>query len=343
MRPIMQWQLVNDPFGDPGVYGEFMFEKRAVLFDLGDIANLSPRKLLRLSHVFVSHAHMDHFAGFDPLLRVLLGRNLRLCLYGPPGFIDRLEHKLRAYSWNRIRSYGENLMLDVSEIGPAGLAARAAFQSKESFARETLAPAADEGDTVARGEGFRVRAATLDHEIPCLAFAFEENRHVNVWKNRLAAEGLAVGPWLRELKAAVLAGAPDETPIPAAARGGKSSSTVVRPLGELKRTVLKIVPGQRVAYVTDVVYHDDNAAKIAALANEADILFIETPFLHQDVDAAAKKCHLTAHQAGLIARRSRAKRMVPFHFSPRYSGRAEDIRREAETAFTGADETAALR
>ena len=343
MRPIVQWQLVNDPFGDPGVYGEFMFEKRAVLFDLGDIANLSPRKLLRLGHVFVSHAHMDHFAGFDALLRVLLGRNLRLYLYGPSGFIDRLEHKLRAYTWNRIRSYGENLVLDVSEIGPAGPSARASFQSKESFGREPLTPAAREEDTIARAEGFRVRAATLDHEIPCLAFAFEEERHVNVWKNRLAEEGLAVGPWLRPPQKTVLADAPDETPIRAAARGDEETHTVERSLGELKRTVLEIVSGQKVAYVTDVVYHEDNAARIAALASEADILFIETPFLHEDAEAAAKKCHLTARQAGLIARRARAKRMVPFHFSPRYTGRAEDIRREAEAAFAGAGETAALR
>ncbi|MCC7017096.1 MAG: hypothetical protein IT564_07835 [Rhodospirillales bacterium] len=343
MRPILQWRLVNNPFGDPGVYGEFMFERRAVIFDLGDIANLSPRKLLRLSHVFISHAHMDHFAGFDPLLRVLLGRSLRLYLYGPPGFIDRLEHKLRAYSWNRIRSYGENLALDVSEISPAGPSARACFQSKESFARELLAPARHEEGVIARAEGFRVRAATLDHGIPCLAFAFEEDRHVNVWKNRLADEGLDVEPWLRTLKQAVLAGAPDETPIRAAVRGDKQSSAVERPLGELKRTVLEIVPGQKVAYVTDAVYHEDNAARIATLANEADILFIETPFLHQDAETAARKCHLTAHQAGLIARRARAKRMVPFHFSPRYTGRAEDIRREAGAAFAGTDEVPVLR
>jgi ribonuclease Z len=339
----MQWRLVNEPFGDPGVYGEFMFERRAVLFDLGDLANLSPRRLLRLGHVFVSHAHMDHFAGFDPLLRVLLGRNLRLRLYGPEGFIDRVEHKLRAYDWNRIRGYGENLVLDASEIGPGGLCARAAFQSMESFAREPLTPEAHAESVVAQGEGFRVRAATLDHEIPCLAFAFEEDRHVNVWKNRLSEQGLAVGPWLRALKRAVLADAPDETPIEAAAGEGNRPPTVTRSLGELKRTVLEIVPGQKVAYVTDVVYHEDNAARIVALARDADILFIETPFLHEDAEMAAKKRHLTARQAGAIARRAGAKRMVPFHFSPRYTDRAEDIRREAEAAFAGGEEAETLR
>jgi len=116
VRSSIQWHLTNDVFGDPGVYGEFMFERRALLFDLGDLSRLSPRKLLRLTHVFVSHTHMDHFAGFDWLLRIVLGRAMRLCLVGPAGFIDQVEHKLRAYTWNRIRGYGENLVLDVTEV-----------------------------------------------------------------------------------------------------------------------------------------------------------------------------------------------------------------------------------
>jgi ribonuclease Z len=48
--------------------------------------------------VFVSHAHMDHFAGFDRLLRVTLGRDKSIALFGPAGFIDRVEHKLAGYT-----------------------------------------------------------------------------------------------------------------------------------------------------------------------------------------------------------------------------------------------------
>jgi ribonuclease Z len=80
--------LVNDPFDDPGLYVDLAFERRALLFDLGDIGRLAPRKLLRVSDVFVTHRHMDHFAGFDQLLRRLLGREKVLNLYGPAGMID---------------------------------------------------------------------------------------------------------------------------------------------------------------------------------------------------------------------------------------------------------------
>src|SRR5574341_1934621 len=96
MRPIFSPALVNDPFGDPGLYLDFRFERRALLFDLGDLTTLPPKKLLRVSDVFVSHTHMDHFFGFDRLLRVCLGREIGVRLFGPPGLMDRKSTRLNS-------------------------------------------------------------------------------------------------------------------------------------------------------------------------------------------------------------------------------------------------------
>src|SRR3970040_1255840 len=105
MTPLFHPQPVNDPFGDPVVDVDLLFERRALLFDLGALTPLSARKILRLSHVFVSHTHMDHFAGFDRLLRLCLGRERELTLYGPTGFVAQVEHKLTAFTWNLVHNY----------------------------------------------------------------------------------------------------------------------------------------------------------------------------------------------------------------------------------------------
>ena len=334
MRPIFTPELVNGPFGDPCLYLDFKFEGRALLFDLGDIAALPPRKILRLSDVFVSHAHMDHFVGFDRLLRVCLGRETAVRLYGPPGFVDRVEHKLAAYDWNLVQNYPTDFTLIVHELDGECLRA-ARFRCHRRFAREPE-PSRDAPAGLLLDEpAFRVRAAALDHDITCLAFALEEKTHVNVWKNRLAEMDLQTGPWLNELKRAVMQGAPDDTPVRAWWRDRDGLHEQHHLLGELKARVLELVPGEKLCYATDVLHSAENERRLAALAADADQLYIECVFLDEDADHAARKFHLTARQAGRIARAARARLVVPFHFSPRYAEREAELRAELEQARSG--------
>jgi len=211
MTPSFYPQLVNDRFGDPALYVDFKFEKRALLFDLGDLRHLSPRKILRLSDIFVTHAHIDHFIGFDQVLRVLLGRDKLVRLFGPMGLIDQVEHKLGGYSWNLIERYTTDLTFAVTELHENCECHAAAFHLKDSFRRTGEYHTRLDSDIVLSDEMFQVRAAVLDHGIPCLAFAVEERAHVNVRKAALTALGLAVGPWLRDLKHAVILGKPETT------------------------------------------------------------------------------------------------------------------------------------
>ena len=114
MTPSFSSYLVNPPFGDPGLYVEIRWARRALLFDLGDNEALGPTRLLRAMDVFVSHTHMDHFIGFDRVLRVALGRGKTLRLYGPPGLIDNVAGKLRGYTWNLVDGYP--LTIEVREF-----------------------------------------------------------------------------------------------------------------------------------------------------------------------------------------------------------------------------------
>lgn len=104
MRPIFNPSLVNGRCGDPTVYVETLFEKHSLLFDVGEIASLSARKIRRVDQIFVSHAHIDHFVGFDHLLRLLVGHEKTVQLYGPAGFAERVFTNFRPIGgiWSKI-------------------------------------------------------------------------------------------------------------------------------------------------------------------------------------------------------------------------------------------------
>src|SRR5208283_327723 len=166
---------VNDPFGDPALYVDLVFERRALLFDIGDISPLPTRKLLRISDVFVTHRHMDHFAGFDHLLRTLLGREKSRGIYGPAGFVDAVEHKLKAYTWNLIEGYDGELVIRATEVDCFGNVRQAVFRGRSRFERSEGEVRRQCGDVLLEEPGLRVRATMLDHGgVPVLAYALEE-------------------------------------------------------------------------------------------------------------------------------------------------------------------------
>ena len=327
MTWLVQPSLVNEPFSDPGLFIDFRFDRRALLFDLGDLTPLSPRQLVRVTHAFVSHTHMDHFAGFDRLLRVCLHRTAPLHLIGPAGFANRVEHKLRAYTLNLLDEDSIDFVIVVSEFSGAGFDRVCEFHAREAFRRREMPAVHLSPGLLLDEEEFRVEGTVLDHGIPCLAFAFEEKLRVNVWREALRRLGLPVGPWLREAKRAVRQGAPDNSQV--CIRDGLAIS-----LGDLKQYALRTARGQKIAYVVDLAYDEQNVEKVIALARDADQLFIEAPFLDVDANIAAERWHLTARQAGDIAKRAGVRRLFPFHFSARYRDRAEELTREAQEAFS---------
>ena len=179
---------------------------------------------------------------------------------------------------------------------------------------------------------FIVRTAILEYHIPCLGFSLEEKNHVNICKDRLEKMCYQSGPWLNELKKCVYEGKSDEylLEVLSVAKGSQK-----RTLGQLKEELVLISPGQKISYVVDTVYNEANKKDVVGLVKESDIFFCESPFLAEEETRGLERCHLTARQAGLIAREANVKKLSVFHFSGRHTFRTEQLIQEAEEAFQG--------
>lgn len=329
MKPSFHPRLINDPFSDPGLFVPFAFEKRALLFDLGDLRSLSSRDLLKISHIFVTHAHMDHFIGFDLILRIFLGREGELHLFGPPDFFQRIEGKLRGYTWNLVDEYETDLRLRVTEVHPGrcitrNYACRDHFKDSEPEIENPFS------GTLIGEPAFKVKADLFDHRIPVLGYALIENYYININKEALKELELHVGPWITRFKKALYE---EQDPagdfiVPVHDSGSIRSEKRFR-LGELSEKIARISPGLKITYLTDIAGSRENMEKAVILARDSDYLFIEAAFLDRDSEVARKKYHLTAKQAGEIAGRAGARQIIPFHFSPRYTHNPELLREEA--------------
>jgi ribonuclease Z len=333
MRPSFHPRLINDQFSDPGLYIPFLFEKRAMLFDLGEISSLTAKDLLKIDHVFVTHAHMDHFIGFDTLLRIFLGRDKVLHLYGPPGFFRHVEGKLAGYAWNLVKEYDYNFIFKVVEIHE-GMTLTKIYECREGFAPQEPAHQEPFSGRLLSTPAFHVEAVLLDHRIPCLGLSLVENFYINIIKEGLERLGLEIGPWINEFKKSLY----DHTDLssPFSVTWKEKYQTIkekVFLLGDLAKDIARISPGQKIAYISDVAGSPENREKIINLARGAEHLFIEAAFMEEDRDAAWKKYHLTAREAGELAGEAGVKRFTLFHFSPRYSHRADEIQKEALDAF----------
>jgi ribonuclease BN (tRNA processing enzyme) len=175
-----------------------------------------------------------------------------------------------------------------------------------------------------RESDFLVRAVTLDHGTPVLAFALEPAMDIKVRKERLSESRLRPGPWLSELKRGITRG--EANALVSLADGSRAT------VEELARELVLITPGQKLAYATDLADTISNRQRLAALAKGAHTFFCEATFLAEDAAQAQRTGHLTARACGEIARAAGVGRLVPFHFSRRYGQTPERVYDEVRAA-----------
>ena len=163
----------------------------------------------------------------------------------------------------------------------------------------------DAAGVIHEDEQWFLEAVALDHEVDCFGYRVREKDAWRVRRERLEAIGLhgpAVGQLLRTGKLAWQ---------------GR----------ELRRhEVCEIRPGQSFAFVMDTRW----CAGAEQLALGADLLVCEATFMATEATLAQQAGHMTARQAGRLARTASARQLVIGHFSQRYP-EAEPLLAEARS------------
>jgi ribonuclease Z len=136
----------------------------------------------------------------------------------------------------------------------------------------------------------RLTALPLWHSIETYGYRLDEPDGRRMLPDRLAAHGIS-GPAVGELQ-----------------RAGRLGAVTLDEVSEPRR-------GQSVAFVMDTGLCDS----VYALADEVDLLVIESTFLDEDAAMAAQVGHLTASQAATVARECGVRTLVLTHFSQRYA------------------------
>jgi len=155
---------------------------------------------------------------------------------------------------------------------------------------------------------FCLEAAKLDHSVPCLGFAFIEKDRRKISKQALKKTGLPEGPLVGELQE------------------GKTvtwQNKKIRP-----EDVSSIVKGKKIAFVSDTAM----CRNAVLLAKDADLVVCEATFADDVGEKADSYKHLTAENAGMIANKANAKKLVLTHFSQRYKT-SQQIEEDARNVF----------
>ncbi len=173
-----------------------------------------------------------------------------------------------------------------------------------------------EGQVVYEGDGFRVRSFPLNHTKTCVGYVLEEDKRPGIFHPEKAAElGVPKGPLFARLQAGESLTLEDGTPV-----------TPDQVMGRPRQ-------GRKFAFVTDTLYQ----ANIAREVEGADLLLCEGMFEEELEESAREKKHLTASQAGRIARDAGVDRMGLLHYSPRYTQYdLKRLKKEARREFPGA-------
>ncbi len=301
--------LLGRPFEDNALYlvVDSGTQQTRLLFDCGEntLNHLSIGEIQKIDHVFFSHFHLDHIAGFDRFIRVNYNREASpVHIWGPYDTIDVIFNRMNSFTWNLLGKTQTQWF--IHEVSHQSIKTVRLF-SHEFFAQKHFVEEKEWRGSILTGDTFTVQAHFLNHRIFTLGYMVRESERKNIDKKKLKEAGLPAGPWLNEVKNTAL---PDETEITVGTKKAR--------LGELRAALLKTTPGDCVSYLTDFSYGARELSALSEWLKGCHHLYCESQYLEDDHLLAQQNYHLTTKEAALLAQKAEVQKLTLFHFSRRY-------------------------
>jgi ribonuclease Z len=321
-RTFSELRLVNGSTGDPVLFIDYPGKDDAFLFDAGELGGLDYKRLADLEAVFLTHHHIDHFVGFDRIIRANLDRDKDLHIYGPTGTIPRVYNRIKSYEIQHFAF--QKVRFHVHEILD-GRQRLAILECAKKFPEPEIAETAWKEPIAYEHADLMVEAAPTDHTAPGLAYALVERTGYHPDTARLASGALRPGRWVTAALEKLRAGEPPDTVLEI--DGGRFT------LGVLGEQYFARSRGSRVAYVTDTAWSDAVRPGLLRLANRAQRLYCDSYYAAAQIKEANRHRHMTATQAAEFATTARVDQLILMHFGSRYAGRYQELVDEARKIF----------
>jgi len=165
--------------------------------------------------------------------------------------------------------------------------------------------------TIYENDFMTVQSFPLKHRIACSGFLFKEKpkKELNIIKEKISEFNLKYEDIVRI----------------------KNGENLILSNGEVvenKTLTYQSTQPRSYAFSTDTIYLEQNID----ILKDVDLLYHEATYENNLLDMAKATCHTTALQAGLLAKKCNAKKLVIGHFSSRYNN-LETILNEAKQNF----------
>jgi len=241
-----------------------------ILFDCGEGTQRQFQKsklsYMQISKIFVTHFHGDHFLGLPGLFQTmqLNDRDTPLHIYGPKGIGDLVSELL---SLGYFRPHYKIIAHEIN------------------------------GGDLLDFEGYKIRAMNVEHNVPALAYALEENMRPGKFNKPKALElGVPEGRLFSKLQRG-------ETVT--LKNGKKITPNMI--LGPPRKGRKIVISGDTIPLESMIDF-----------AKNADVLVHEATFDSELEDVSREYGHTTAFQAAEIAKKAKVGQLFLTHISPRY-------------------------